>query len=125
MVGRLKLDRTAVRIRAGRPARLTIAWRHPKAWKQLRSLKLSASDAGIVVGSIKIEPARARITSHGALAAARGSTVGHRGKTVVAHLRLRPSKKLAGRTLRLAVEAGDAHGHKQIEPSVGSLIVKQ
>jgi hypothetical protein len=124
-VGRLKLDRTVLTIRAGRSARITLAWRHPKGWKQLRSLMLTANDGGDVGGSIRIDPTGGRISGHGALEAARGSKVAHHGKWVTAHLRLRAAKPLAGRTLRLAVLATDAHGHQQIEPSAGSLTVVQ
>jgi len=124
-VGRLKLASTAITARAGKPARVKLAWKHPKGWKQLRSLELIANDAGDVVGSIRINPARGRISGHQALDAARGSTVAHHGKWVTAHLRLRPSKPLAGRTLRLAVRATDVHGTRQLEPLAGSLTIKQ
>ncbi|SRR6266545_1569330 len=124
VVGRLKLDRTAITARAGRPARVTVGWKHPEGWKQLRSLKLTASDAGDVVGSIRIDPARGRISAHGALDAARGSTIAHHGKWITTHLRLRASKPLAGRTLRLAVQATDVHGARQLEPLAGSLTIK-
>jgi hypothetical protein len=78
-----------------------------------------------VVGSIRIDPARGRLSGHGALDAASGSTVAHHGKWVTAHLRLRPSKQLAGQTLRLAVQATDVDGARQPEPLAGSLTVKQ
>jgi hypothetical protein len=125
VVGRLKLERAAIASRAGRPVRVTLGGKHPEGWKQLRSLKLTASDAGRVVGSIWIEPARGRIGDHGALEAARGSTVAHHGKWVTAHLRLRPSEQLAGRTLRLAVQATDVDGARALEPLAGSLTVKR
>jgi hypothetical protein len=73
--------------------------------------------------SIRIHPARGRISGHGALDAARGSTVAHHCKWVTAHLRLRPFKQLAGRTLRLAVQATDVHGGRQLEPLAGSLTI--
>jgi hypothetical protein len=123
-VGRLRLAPATVTAHAGKPARVELAWKHPKSWKQLRSLKLTANEAGEVVGSIRIDPARGRISGHGALDAARGSTVAHHGKWVTARLRLRPSKQLAGRTLRLAVRAMDVRGGRQLEPVAGSLSVK-
>jgi hypothetical protein len=119
----LKLDRTALKARAGHPARITLAWKHPKSWKQLRSLQLTANDAGNVVGSIQIDPGHGRITAHGALQATPGSTVTHHGKWVTARIWLRPSQRLAGRTLRLAVQATDTHGHQQLEPLAGSLTI--
>jgi hypothetical protein len=123
-IGRLKLSPRAISARAGRPARVTLAWKHPKASTQLRSLTLVANDAGRGIAWIAIKPASGRISGKGALDAARGSTVARHGKWVTADLRLRPSKQLAGKTLRLAVEATDAHGKRQIEPLAGSLAVR-
>jgi hypothetical protein len=124
-VGRLKLAPAAVTAHAGEPARVTLAWKHPKAWKQLRSLKLRASDAGNEVATITIDPARGRISDRGAITATSRSKVAHRGMTVTADLHLRPSEKLAGRTLHLAVQATDAHGRTQLEPLAGRLTVNQ
>jgi hypothetical protein len=95
----------------------------PKSWKELRSLTLTANDGGNVVGSIQIDPARGRISGHGALQATPRSTVTHQGKVVTARAWLRPAQRLAGRTLRLAVEATDVHGHLQLEPTAGTLTV--
>jgi hypothetical protein len=122
-VGRLELDRTALKARAGHPTRVTLAWKHPKSWTQLRSLRLTANEAGDVLGSIRIDPARERISGHGALQATPRSTVTHHGKWVTARIWLRPSKRLAGHTLRLAVEATDVHGHQQLEPLAGTLTI--
>ena len=122
-VGRLKLAPAAVTAHAGKPVRVKLAWKHPKAWKQLRSLELRASDAGKVVSTITIDPARGRISDRGAITATSRSKVAHRGKTVTAQLNLRPSKKLAGRTLHLTVEATDAKGRTQVEPLAGRLTV--
>jgi hypothetical protein len=122
-VGRLKLAPAAVTAHAGKPVHVELAWKHPKAWKQLRSLKLRASDAGEAVATISIDPVRGRISDRGALTATSRSKVAHRGKTVTAQLHLRPSKKLAGRTLHLAVQATDARGHTQVEPLAGRLTV--
>jgi hypothetical protein len=51
------------------------------------------------------------------------SMVRHDGKTVTAELMLRPSKRLAGRSLRLAVDARDVHGKRQLEALAGSLTI--
>jgi hypothetical protein len=122
-VGHLRLAPAALSAAAGKPVRVELAWKHPKAWKQLRSLKLRASDAGDVVATITINPARGRISDRGAISATRRSKVAHRGKTVTARLELRPSQKLAGRTVHLAVQATDARGRTQIEPLAGQLTV--
>ena len=122
-IGRLKIAPAMVTAHAGKPARLRLAWRHPKAWKQLRSLNLRASDAGDVVATVTIDPARGRISDRGAITATSRSKVAHRGKTVTVDLDLRPSMKLAGRTLHLAVQATDAQGRTQLEPLAGQLAV--
>ena len=54
----------------------------------------------------------------------RSSRVAHHGKSVTADLRLRATKRLAGRTLRLEVQATDVHGHTQVEPLAGYLTVR-
>jgi hypothetical protein len=123
VVGRLKLAPAVVTADAGKPARVKLAWKHPKAWKQLRSLKLRARDGGDVVGTVTIDPARGRISDRGAITATSRSKVAHHGKTVTARLELRASKKLAGRTLHLAVEATDARGRTQDEPLAGRLTI--
>jgi hypothetical protein len=122
-VGRLKLGPAAITAHAGKPARVELAWKHPKAWKQLRSLELRASDAGEVVSTITVDPARGRIRGRGAITATSSSKVAHRGKTVTVDLDLRPSKKLAGRPLHLIVQATDARGRTQVEPLAGRLTV--
>ena len=122
-LGRLRLTPTTVKAHVGRSTRVSLAWRHPKSWKQLRSLELRAMDGGKVVGTVRIRLASARITSRGALTATRASTIRHHGKTAGADLRLRASKALAGRMLHLAVRATDIHGHAQNEPLAGNLRV--
>ena len=54
---------------------------------------------------------------------AKGSTIDNRGKTVTADLALRLPDTLAGKTLRLDVEASDRKGNSQLEPDAGMLAV--
>ena len=122
-VGKLQLTPAALTTHTGGAARVKLGWTHPKAWKQLRTLELRASAGGKQVGAVRIDPARGRVSGRGALAAMRASTVRHHGKTVTANLSLRVSHKLAGRALRLAVQATDANGRRQLEPLAGSLTV--
>jgi Ca2+-binding RTX toxin-like protein len=125
-VGRLKLTPAATTAPAGKPVQLKLAWTHPKAWKQLRSLELHAVDTGKTVGTITIDPANGRVSDRGGVQLMRGaSTVRHHGKTVTAHLALRASSRLAGRTLHFTVAATDAGGHRQIEPLAGGLTVAE
>jgi hypothetical protein len=120
-VGVLKMAHTRFAARAGGTAKVAIAWKHPKAWKQLRALELTVNDAGTELGSIRARTASGRLTAAGAVRVARGSAVTHDGKWVRAALRLHVAKSLAGKTLRLAVEATDADGKHQIEPEAGML----
>ena len=53
-----------------------------------------------------------------------GSRVTHHGKTVTAKLALRLPRSLAGQNLRLAVEATDRDGHRQVEPDAGAIRVR-
>jgi hypothetical protein len=75
-VGRMKLSPNVVRARAGKPAHVKLAWKHPKAWKQLRSLTLRARAAdGNVLAAATIDPAHGRVVGHGALEVLRSSKV--------------------------------------------------
>ena len=114
-----------VNARAAKSTRVSLGWRHPKDWKRLHSLELRASDGGETVGRITIDPARGRVSGDGALRPVHtDSKVSHHGKTVTAALAMRASKKLAGRTLRLSVQATDVRGRRQVEPLAGTLTVK-
>ena len=79
-IGELRMDRTAVSTDSGRRALVTLGWKHPAAWKQLRSLELTVNDAGTQVGSIRMTVANGRISSDGAVRAVKGSKLGHNGK---------------------------------------------
>jgi hypothetical protein len=124
-IGKLQLTPTALKTHAGDATHVKLGWTHPKAWKQLRTLELRVSAGGKQVGAVRIDPARGRVGDRGAVAAMRPSTVRHHGKTVTASLWLRVSPKLAGRALRLAVQATDANGRRQLEPLAGSLTVAE
>jgi hypothetical protein len=52
-----------------------------------------------------------------------GSRLSHHGKWVTAKLAMRLPKSLAGQNLRLAVQATDRHGHRQLEPDAGAIHV--
>jgi hypothetical protein len=120
-IGRFQLSPAAIVMRAAQSSHVRLAWRHPKAWRQLRSLELHADVGARRVGTVKIDPGRAHIGGSGALRLVRSSTVVHHGKTVIADLRLRAAQRLAERTLRLEVQATDIHGHTQLEPLAGTL----
>jgi hypothetical protein len=122
-VGRLRLTSRFQQVRTGKTARLKLAWKHPKAWRELRTVKLSLYRGNQAVGMISARPASGRLTGTGGLDLMSGSKLSHHGKWVTAKLALRLPKSLAGETLRLAVQATDRHGHKQLEPDAGAIHV--
>ena len=125
-VGVLKLSPTTIHARAGKVAHLTLAWTSPVGWRQLRLIQLRLYRAARAVASITIAPLSARLSSDGALTLMIDrSRLDHTGKTLTANLRLRFPRALAGRTLRLAVEATDIHGHRQLEPDAGTIRVSR
>jgi Ca2+-binding RTX toxin-like protein len=74
-VGTLRLTPKRVRVEAGEPARLRLSWRHPRAWKQLRTIELRLTRDGRPVGEITIRPRRERTAAGGGAPRARP----HRG----------------------------------------------
>ena len=119
-VGVLRLTPESQRIEAGEAARLKLSWRHPKAWKQLRSVQLRLTRDGAPVGSLTIRPGRERVADDGAVRVNRARVVA-KGKTLSANLAVRLDRSLAGRRLRLEVEAVDARGARQLERNTGSI----
>ncbi|HEX5621162.1 MAG TPA: hypothetical protein VFX51_22245 [Solirubrobacteraceae bacterium] len=121
-VGRLRLKRSLHAV-AGKSAPVTIRWRHPKAWKALRSLEWRLMDGVDQVGTVKIRPRSGRLAASGGVELANGSRVSHKGKTVIARLKLRMSAKLVGAPLTVDVAATDVKGHRQIEPAAALIDV--
>ena len=125
-VGQLKLTPTTINTHAGKVTHLTLAWTSPVGWRQLQSIQLRLYRRATTVGSITIAPPNARLSATGALTLMTDrSRLGHAGKTVTANLRLRLPRALAGQTLRLAVQATDIHGHRQLEPDAGTIHVSR
>jgi len=126
LVGLLKLTPTTINAHAGKVTHLTLAWTSPVGWRQLRSIQLRLYRGASTVGSITVAPLSARLSSHGALTLMIDrSRLDHAGKTVTANLRLRFPEALAGLTLRLAVQATDIHGRRQLEPFAGTVRVSR
>ena len=122
-VGHLRLTPHAVRARAGETARLTLGWKHPKTWRQLRTLELSLHHGQQTVGMIHARPASGRLTATGAVDLMPGSKLAHHGKWVTAKLALRISKSLAGEDLHVDVRATDRRGRSQLERGAGVIHV--
>ena len=125
-VGRLNLAPAVIDARAGKRVRLNLSWTHPKAWKQLRTVKLRLSQGAEDLGTIKVRPADGSIRGNGAVKVIAGaSKLTHDDKTVTARLSVRLDRSLAGQDLRLGVEATDRNGHTQLEPQAGVIRVTE
>ena len=121
-VGTLRLTPKVLRAEAGKTARLKLSWRHPTAWKQLRTIELRLTQDGTPVGEVTIRPRRERIAAGGAIrldrAASRLST---KGRAVRARLAIRLADGLAGETLKVEVEAIDVRGARQLARRAGKV----
>jgi hypothetical protein len=102
-----------------------LAWTHPKAWKQLRSIEAIAFDGAKQVGTITLTTAGA-LSATGKLSVdGRATKIGHHGKTVTAQLGLKVARSLKGHTLSIDIAATDRHGHRQLQPAARSIRVNQ
>ncbi len=123
-VGVLGLDATTVRARADETARIRLSWRHPRSWRQLRDVRLRLVDDGSEIGTVTVDVRRRLVDADGAVRVVRrASRVTRGGRTAIARLALRLDPSLAGRRLRLAVEATDRRGRRQHETQAGTLRV--
>jgi hypothetical protein len=122
-LGTLRLSPRSLRAQARKTTRLSMSWTHPKAWRELRKVELQLYDNGNK--RVGVIAARARgLSARGAIKLVAGdSQVSHHGKTVAAQLALRLPRSLAGHNLRVAVQATDRHGHRQLEPDAGVIRV--
>jgi RTX calcium-binding nonapeptide repeat (4 copies) len=123
-VGTLRLTPKAVRAAAGKPALVTLTWRHPRAWRRLHSIELRLYRDAAPVGEVTIRPHSRRINADGPVKLVRkGSRLTRKGSTVRARLALRLDKSMAGRTLKAEVEAIDMRGRRQLERDAGRIRV--
>jgi hypothetical protein len=123
-IGVLRLAPKALRARAGETAQVRLSWRHPRSWKQLRRVTLRLYRGDARVGEVAISPRSRHILDRGGVTVLRRSTrLVHKGTTVSARLALRLDRSLAGRRLRVEVEAVDARGARQLERHAGSIRV--
>jgi RTX calcium-binding nonapeptide repeat (4 copies) len=122
-VGRLRLAPKVLKAEAGKTARLKMSWQHPKRWRELRTVRLTAYHGKQAVGTVTARPAAGGLASTGAVRLMSGSKLSHHGKWVTAALALRLPKSLAGETLRVDVMAADRDGHKNVERRAGTIRV--
>ena len=110
--------------RAGKPAQVRLSWRHPRAWRKVRSIELRLYRDGAPVGEVTIRPRRERISADGAVELVRKQTrLARKGKMVTARLAVRLDDSLAGQTLTAEVEATDMRGARQLERDAGTVRV--
>jgi RTX calcium-binding nonapeptide repeat (4 copies) len=121
-VGILRLAPKALRAKAGDVARLRLSWRHPHSWRQLRRVELRLVHADVPVATVTIRPRGQRLTAEGAVKLVRRvSRIARNGKSVGARFALRLNRSLAGRRLRVEVEAVDVRGARQLKSNAGSI----
>jgi RTX calcium-binding nonapeptide repeat (4 copies) len=125
-VGTLRLTPKALHAEAGETTRLELNWRHPTAWKQLRTIELRLTRAGAPVGEVTIRPRGERISADGAVKLDRAATrLTTKGKLVRVRLALQLDQNLAGRTLKAEVEATDKRGQRQLERGAGTVRIAE
>ncbi len=122
-VGRLVLAPRVLKAEAGQTAQLTMRWKHPKTWRELRKVELSVYRGKKAVGMINARPADGRLTDMGAVDLMSGSKLSHHGKWVTAKLAIRLRRSLWGKDLRVDVRATDSDGQRQLERDAGTIHV--
>ncbi len=123
-VGTLRLASKAVRAKAGEVAPVELRWRHPESWRKLAKIELRLFDGDLPVGEVVLRPAGRKMAADGAVTLVRkASRMTPAGKAVAAQLALKLDESLAGRTLRLDVEASDRDGSRQLERAAGTVRV--
>ena len=123
-VGTLRLPSKAVRANAGEVAELDVRWRHPESWRKLAKVELRLLDGDVPVGEVVLRPAGRKMAADGAVTLVRkASRMTPTGKAVAAHLAMKLDGSLAGRTLRLDVEATGRDGSRQLERAAGTVRV--
>jgi hypothetical protein len=124
-VGSLRMAPRVLRADAGMIARLKVSWKHPQSWRDVRKLKVSLYDGKRAVGMINARPAAGRLTGTGVVDLVPSSALSHHGNWVDAKLALDVPKSLAGKRLRVDVQAIDKDGHKQLERAAGIVRVAE
>jgi RTX calcium-binding nonapeptide repeat (4 copies) len=125
-VGKLRLTPNSIDARTGKPTRVRLSWRHPQSGTRLRSVTLRLIENGLAVGQITLRPREGRMTADGGVRLIRrASRITRRERTASARLAVGLDPSLAGRLLRLEVEATDTRGRRQLERDAGTIRVAQ
>jgi hypothetical protein len=112
-IGVLSLSSRSLEAKAGKATGVRLSWRHPKAWRNLRTLTLRLKLEGSEVGAVVIRPRSGNVKATGGVRRAEGKLT-TRGRTASAKLALRFDASLDGAKLRAEVEATDLRGRRQI-----------
>jgi hypothetical protein len=122
LIGTPRLTPAALRVPAGEIAHMRLGWRHPRSWRRLRRISLRLYRKRAPVAAIHIRPLAKRMTARGAVKLVRRDTrIRRKGKTVTARLAVRLDRSLAGRRLRVEVEAIDIRGARQLLRRAGAI----
>lgn len=124
LVGRLRLAQRALSATAGEPARIELAWRHPKRWKLLRTVTVHVSDGPARLGSLVVDPHSGRVRAEGAVRLAHRARLARDGGEISVALPVRFDAALQGRRLTLAVEAVEVGGRRQLIERAGTVQVR-
>ena len=123
-VGALRLTPATIAAQPGEVVRARLSWRHPRSWRNLRSIELRLMQDGLPVGEITDPPAgradrsrrRGRARAPRQPAHAQGQD---RDRPAVD-----PARQATGRPdARLEVEATDTRGRQQLERGAGTIRV--
>ena len=123
VLGKLSLSPENARAQAGDAVRMQLSWKHPRAWRKLRTISLRLRLGGAEVGELTIRPRARTIAADGGVSLARRAKLVAKGKTVSVKLALKVDPSLAGKTLRAEVEATDNRGRRQVERRAGTVRV--
>jgi hypothetical protein len=124
-IGRPRLTPTVARTSSQGLAHVELSWEHPVSWRALSRIELRLRDTTKTIGSIKIDPRRGRLTGRGGVVLVpAASHLRHAGKTITAILALRLPTSPAGERVEVDVVATDHHGHRQVEPDLGAIEVR-
>ncbi len=123
-VGRAHLASKTARAHVGETTALGVIWTHPTSWRRLKMVALKAFDGDQPVGEVYVRMRDGWMTGEGALALVPGaSRLTRHGRTATTKLAVRVPRSLAGKSLRLDVEAADRDGHLQLISGAGLLKV--
>jgi YVTN family beta-propeller protein len=125
-VGTFKMAPKRAVARPGKRVALTVTWRHPRTWRELRSVELRLSGRHGEVGRVVFDQETGRLRARGITLDRGRSSIkgsGPAGRLVTLRVVLRPGRRLAGQTLGVQLGASDDDGATQALRPAGRLRV--